>query len=135
VNPKVLLAASGISPETVTSTLDVNLEQIAIRPAPSWLATLWGETISAMTVGSTIYIRSNVLAADPSALGPLIVHELVHVQQWAELGVVRFLWQYVTGYLRGRLTGLAHEDAYRAIPIETEARAITNQLQGSIGPV
>jgi hypothetical protein len=135
VNPKFLLSASGISPAQVTSTLGGNLDQIVIRPAPSWLAKLWGKGISAMALRSTIFIRSSVLGSDPSALGPLIVHELVHVRQWAELGVIRFLWQYVAGYLRGRLTGLPHQDAYRVIPIEIEARGIANQLQGLIGPV
>ena len=88
-----------------------------------------------MTLRIVIYVRASVLDADPSSLGPLILHELVHVQQWAELGVLRFLWQYVSGYLRGRLTGLAHQDAYRAIPIEIAARELANQLQGPIGPV
>jgi hypothetical protein len=135
VNPKTLLTASGISPDHVAFALPgIDFGQIVIRSAPSWLTRLWGKAVSAMTLRTTIYIRSDVLEAAPSVLGPLIVHELVHVQQWKQFGVVRFLWKYVAGYFGGRLTGLPHRDAYRVIPIEVEAREIANQLQGSIGP-
>jgi hypothetical protein len=113
----------------------VDLEQVTIRPAPAWLTWLWGKAVSAMTLRTNIYIRSGVLEEAPSILGPLIVHELVHVQQWKQLGVVRFLGKYVAGYIGGRLTGLPHQDAYRAIPIEIEAREIAAQLQGPVGPV
>jgi hypothetical protein len=136
VNPTALLTASGISPALVTLKLPgVNLEQVVIRPAPTWLVRLWGKTISAMALRTTIYIRPDTLDSDPSALGPLIVHELVHVHQWAQLGVVGFLWSYLSGYVGGRLAGLSHQDAYRAIPSEVEAREIANQIQGPVGPL
>ncbi len=136
MNPTTLLIASGISPEDVEAALpEVDLSRVIVRPAPSWLTWLWGKAVSAMTLKKTVYIRSEVLDAAPSLLGPLLVHELVHVQQWKQLGVVRFLWKYVAGYIGGRLTGLPHQDAYRAIPIEIEAREIAAQLQGPVGPV
>ena len=131
MNPATVLTASGISPGQVSSTLgDLNLEQVDIRPAPGWLTRIWGEAVSAMAVRTTVYIRPDTLNADPSILGPLIVHELVHVHQWLQLGVVRFLWRYLGGYLKGRLAGLSHRDAYQAIPIEVEARETSDQLLG-----
>jgi len=36
--------------------------------------------------------------------------------------VPRFLWRYLTAYLRGRLDGLGHRGAYLGIPLEAEAR-------------
>jgi len=136
VNPRTLLAASGISPEHVVSALTaIDIEEIVIRPAPSWLVKLWGKAVSAMTLRTTVYVRADLLEAAPSLLGPLIVHELVHAQQWARLGGFRFLWEYLAGYFGGRLTGLSHQEAYRAIPIEVEAREIANQLQGPVGPL
>ena len=57
----------------------------------------------------------------------LIRHEMVHVQQWADLGVPRFLWRYLSAYFRGRLRGLGHDAAYRAIPLEEEARRIAGR--------
>ena len=136
MNPAQLLTASGISPAEVAKILpEVDLQRIAVRAAPPWLARLWGREISAMTLRRTIYVRSVVLEQDPGTLGPMIVHELVHVRQWSELGVIRFLWSYVVGYLRGRLAGLSHSVAYRAIPLEAEAREVAGQLRGPIGPV
>jgi len=136
VKPAPLLAASGISPAQVAVALGgLDLDQVDIRPAPVWLTRLWGKTISAMALGTRVYIHSGSLDQDPSDLGPLIVHELAHVHQWAQLGVLRFLWRYLGGYLRGRFSGLSHEQAYRAIPLEVEAREFANQMQGPIGPV
>jgi Domain of unknown function (DUF4157) len=54
----------------------------------------------------------------------LLAHELVHVRQWRELGVLRFLWRYLGAYLRGRVRGLRHRAAYAAIPLEQEARRL-----------
>lgn len=57
----------------------------------------------------------------------LLAHELVHVRQWRELGVVRFLSRYLSTYVRGRFRGLGHRAAYAAIPFEREARALTSR--------
>ena len=131
MNPTTLLAAAGILPAKIGAALPgLVLDRVVIRPAPVWLARVWGKPVSAMAIRNTIYFRPDILDRDPSDLGPLLVHELVHVHQWSQLGFFRFLWQYVSGYLRGRLTGLSHRDAYRAIPIEVEARELTNQLLG-----
>lgn len=54
----------------------------------------------------------------------LIAHELVHVRQFAELGAWRFRIRYLVEYLRGRLRGLSHDAAYRAISFECEARDV-----------
>lgn len=51
----------------------------------------------------------------------LLAHELVHVRQWRELGVIRFLWNYLVPYFAGRLKGLSHWEAYEGIPLEIEA--------------
>jgi hypothetical protein len=53
----------------------------------------------------------------------LLVHELVHVRQWRELGAPRFLIAYLGAYVRNRVRGLDHWRAYEAIPLEVEARA------------
>lgn len=53
----------------------------------------------------------------------LLAHELVHAVQWAELGVVGFLWRYVAAYVRNRRHLRRHRESYLAIPFEEEARA------------
>jgi hypothetical protein len=52
----------------------------------------------------------------------LIAHELVHVEQWRRLGPVRFLRAYLGDYVRARREGLGHDESYRAIRFEVEAR-------------
>lgn len=73
--------------------------------------------VSALTLGRVVLIRRDRVA-DPA----LLHHELVHVRQWRERGVVGFLSDYLGAYFRGRRSGLGHQDAYRAIPAEVEAR-------------
>lgn len=53
----------------------------------------------------------------------LLAHEMVHVQQWRELGALRFLARYLGEYLRNRVHGMRHWTAYEAISFEVEARA------------
>lgn len=52
----------------------------------------------------------------------LIGHELVHVEQWRTRGAVRFVVDYLVAYVTARRAGLGHWDAYRANPLEQEAR-------------
>ena len=54
----------------------------------------------------------------------LLEHELVHVEQYRRLGLVGFLGRYLRDYFAGRLRGLDHLAAYRAISLEREARAV-----------
>jgi hypothetical protein len=51
----------------------------------------------------------------------LLRHELEHVRQWREQGVMGFLRLYLGAYLRWRLSGYPHWGAYRRIPFEIEA--------------
>lgn len=98
-------------------------EEVRIRRAPPLMRRLWGRRkIHAMTLGNTIYIDPTMLGAASDRTGRLLVHELVHVRQWHEMGVPRFLWRYLSSYLRGRLDGLGHWGSYLAIPLEVEAR-------------
>jgi hypothetical protein len=78
--------------------------------------------VAAMTLGRVILLRRGH-ALDTA----LLAHELVHVRQWRELGAVRFLWQYLGCYARGRAAGLGHRRAYEAIPLEVEARQLAGR--------
>jgi hypothetical protein len=78
--------------------------------------------VAAMTFGPLILLRR-----DHASDTALLAHELVHVRQWRELGAPRFLWRYLGAYLRGRGRGLGHEQAYRAIPLEVEARQLAGR--------
>lgn len=71
-----------------------------------------------VTIGNTIYYRQ------PKALisGRLHRHELKHIEQYQQYGIVGFLAIYILHYTKGRLQGLGHWDAYLRIPFEVEAR-------------
>jgi hypothetical protein len=74
----------------------------------------------AITLGRLVIVRRRAAGSER-----LLRHELVHVRQWRELGVARFLVRYVGAYLRWRLRGYGHWAAYRRIPLEVEAEWIS----------
>jgi len=81
---------------------------------PWWLRLFVHRNVAAITLGRRIYIAEEATEA-------ILRHELVHVRQAGELGLVRFLWRYVAEYVRNRRRGMAHDAAYRAISFEVEA--------------
>lgn len=120
-----LLAAAGLTADVVASRTGLpDVTAIDVRPAPSWMERLWGSRASAMTLGSRVFVARSVLAGDPVVLGRLLVHECCHVRQWRQAGALRFVFRYLTDYLRGRVAGLDHRDSYRAIRYEAEARQL-----------
>ncbi|MBM3684720.1 MAG: DUF4157 domain-containing protein [Actinobacteria bacterium] len=90
-------------------------ERARIRRVP-WLP----PGTAAMTLGRTVLVRR-----DPPTDGSsrLLAHELVHVEQYARSGPVRFLLHYLTSYVRLLARLRSHDAAYRAIPAEVEAYA------------
>jgi hypothetical protein len=123
VNAGQMLRAGGLDALRVRLLVDpVDPDQVVVRSAPRLMRRFWGRGISAMTLRNRIYIDPVAMTARQGA-GLLLVHELIHVRQWAELGVMRFLWRYLTAYLHGRMKGMGHRSAYLAIPLEVEARA------------
>lgn len=83
---------------------------------PWWL--LLPRNVAAITLGRRIWVARELPAAE---METLLRHELVHVRQMEQMGVTVFLLRYVGQYLRGRLRGLRHDAAYRAISFEREA--------------
>lgn len=77
-----------------------------------------------MTVGRFILVLRD---DDHSGHRLLLAHELVHVEQYAQLGTVRFLWRYVREYLAHLRRLRNHMQAYRAISLEVEARAVSGR--------
>lgn len=70
-----------------------------------------------ITLGSLVIMRKG--CARPERL---LAHELAHVRQFARLGWVRFLSQYLGSYVSSRLKGRSHREAYLNIPLEIDAR-------------
>jgi hypothetical protein len=51
----------------------------------------------------------------------LINHELIHCYQMKEDGCFKFYFNYIKDYLKLRIKGYNHNDAYMNIPYEIEA--------------
>ena len=83
---------------------------------------------SGMTIGRFVLLRSD---EDRSGGRELLAHELVHVRQYEELGVPRFLLHYLRDYFRGLRRLRKHRAAYLAIPTEAEARSEAAQWKRS----
>jgi hypothetical protein len=77
--------------------------------------------MSAITFVDTILLstRHPVPAADQM---PLLFHELVHVEQYAELGVEEFVRRYVRGWVSNGLR-------YSAIPLERQAYELESRFR------
>ncbi len=72
-----------------------------------------------MTIGNWVFLRRD---DDRSGRRELIAHELVHVRQFEELGLIRFLTRYLRDYLSCLRQSGSHRQAYLAIPAEVDAR-------------
>jgi Domain of unknown function (DUF4157) len=71
---------------------------------------------AAITLGNVILMRKG---NEDSKY--LIYHELTHVHQWANLGLVGFGSRYLRDYAVGRYRGRGHWGAYHHIRFEIEA--------------
>lgn len=71
---------------------------------------------AATTLGRFVFMRESAAGSER-----LMRHELVHVRQWARLGVLGFGVRYLGAYARWRLRRYPHWAAYRRIPLEIEA--------------
>jgi hypothetical protein len=95
------------------------------RPGPNvvicahynhWLPKLL--KVGAITFGDHVYFRDYEWRVTDA----LRYHEAVHVQQYHSYGFLRFLCIYIRDYIRGRFVGLTHDQAYKAIRFEVDAR-------------
>ena len=79
---------------------------------------------SGMTLGRFVFVTSD---ENRNGTRKLLAHELVHVRQWHELGVVRFLAKYLASYSREMIRHRNHARAYRAIRLEVEAYDLADE--------
>jgi hypothetical protein len=82
-----------------------------------------------MTLGSRIYLDPGFLGEPGRAGGVLLVHEMIHTRQWREFGFLGFVRRYLGDYIRGRLQGKDHRQAYMDIRFEVEARRLAALIE------
>jgi hypothetical protein len=97
--------------DVVDSDLARRVTVIRIRFLPGGYAGL--------TLGRTIFLTDDVSTDGTSTL---LAHELVHVQQWADQGLVGFGARYLGQFVRGLAKHRSWNEAYRNIDAERQAR-------------
>ena len=123
------IRAAGIDEGRLAATLPrVDPSRVPVWRAAAWFRALWPKGITAMALPWGIYLAPEALTRTPETLGPLMVHELTHIEQWRRLGPLGWARSYLGDYFRGRRRGLPHFEAYRAIRLEVEARDVARAL-------
>lgn len=106
------------------SGLDINAADfgsVVFRPMPGFMEQVLGGKASAITLGSTVFVRHQDFEGVVDGVRPdLVAHELLHTVQWKTDGV-SFLPRYVSQYIRFRMVGASHDAAYRSISYEVAA--------------
>lgn len=134
-----ILVRSGIDVAAVRRKLPgVEPFAVAVRTPSRLFRATWAKGVVAVTTPWAVYVDHEVyrrlvdsgpdpLAEHPTVAkrdGLLMVHELTHLEQYRRLGAGRHTARYVGDYLRGRVRGRRHWDAYRDIRLEREARDV-----------
>ena len=78
--------------------------------------------VLAITLGRRIFVARELTEAE-------MRHEMVHVRQMEELGMLAFVLRYLKEYAANRFRGMGHDGAYRAISFEQEAFAAERALE------
>ncbi|HSE28158.1 MAG TPA: RHS repeat-associated core domain-containing protein [Gemmatimonadales bacterium] len=94
---------------------DVTEVRTAIGPTP--------EGAVAWTLGDRITFKEGYFETTTAGGLALIGHEVLHAYQYSMMTIPGFLALYGAEYLRGRIGGKSHNEAYRSISFEVEARS------------
>jgi hypothetical protein len=95
---------------------------------PWWLRPWLARDVIAITLGRRIYLSTAIVARPQHYLERLLRHELAHVAQVNRLGLVVFLWKYVTEFVAHFVRVRSVSAAYRLISFEVEAAAAEEGL-------
>lgn len=123
-----VLARAGIDAVRLARDLpNIDVAGVPIRSARRWFRLFWAPWVTALALPWGIYLHPSHFERGLDSLGPLVVHELTHLDQWRRLGARGWAVEYIGSYRRGRKAGLDRQAAYRAIPLEEEARELARR--------
>jgi hypothetical protein len=106
-------------PQRLLETISESRAKVRVG-YPWWLRPFLMRDVVAITLGRRIYVREALASA---AFERLLRHELAHVRQVHRLGLLGFLWAYLTEFARHWLRLRNVSAAYVMISFEIEARA------------
>jgi hypothetical protein len=92
---------------------------------PWWLRPFLARDVVAVTLGRRIFVRTELAAR---SFERLMLHELEHVRQVNRLGLLPFLWRYLTEFARHWVRLRSLPAAYAAISFEVEARRAEEEI-------
>jgi len=112
-------------------TFAFDTEGVRLASMPRMVRLVLGRRVSAITLNRTIFVHPSIFDRVVSGVEPsLLVHELIHVAQWRDQGIVGFTVRYLFEYVRLRLLGASHDVAYRGISFEYAALDAAQRSQG-----
>lgn len=109
----------------------VDPDEINVYPAARALRMFWRPRIKGVTHWKWVFVEPDFMRGDRDKLARLVIHELVHVRQYRDVGYMRFTIRYLFEYSRGRLRGKKPRQAYLDIGAEVEARETTKRIVSS----
>jgi len=109
---------------------DFDFASIRLRNGTPWWAV---GNPDAVTFRNTIYFGEGVYNPNTAEGISLIGHEVLHVQQFRELGTFRFGARYFGEYVAGRSQGLGHFRAYSNISLERSAFRLQGRIRYDLG--
>jgi len=112
------------SPQLLDSTRQLVLqeERIANPEFYPMLRNIGFNNLPDQTAMGAVTFSDIVVSHEPFSDG-LVFHELVHVEQYRQLGIARFSELYVRGFLNG--------GSYEAIPLEVNAYTLGRRFEGN----
>ena len=129
MNAGRILREVGLDTDELRVTLlPVNPDRVNVWPASKLIMTTWREGIQGVTYGRVILVNPEMFVGDRRRLASLVIHEMVHVRQFHDLGYLGFSIKYLRSYLTGRFGGKSARQAYLDVPAEVEARQIAARL-------
>jgi hypothetical protein len=98
---------------------------------PFWLRPFLQRGVIGITLGRSVFISPKMIERGDEEVRRLVRHELAHVRQVQQLGLIRFLVRYVREYFRHRRNGMSRSQAYAEISFEKEALVAEMQHETS----
>jgi hypothetical protein len=129
----VSIDAQTVAERSGIDGFDLPLEGVSLVPIPRIAQRILGSNVQAITIVRRIAFNRQLFEQVVAGTEPeLLAHELIHVAQWADHGIMGFTWDYVRDYLRLRFLGATHDAAYRSIRFEYQAYTGAQEINESL---